>query len=74
MFTASLFFVFFISVSNCENVSCFFPCQQSIQFAFNTANVYARTFEPFRLFYKENEELDLEALKEQDHGTSSSSS
>ncbi|KTF76184.1 hypothetical protein cypCar_00047512, partial [Cyprinus carpio] len=41
--------------------------KQSIQFAFNTANVYARTFEPFRLFYKENEELDLEALKEQDH-------
>uniref|UniRef100_A0A8C2GSU6 Dynein, axonemal, heavy chain 6 n=1 Tax=Cyprinus carpio TaxID=7962 RepID=A0A8C2GSU6_CYPCA len=41
--------------------------KQSIQFAFNTANVYARTFEPFRLFFKENEELDLEALKEQDH-------
>ncbi|XP_016084420.1 dynein heavy chain 6, axonemal [Sinocyclocheilus grahami] len=41
--------------------------KQSIQFAFNTANVYARTFEPFRLFYKENEDLDLEALKEQDH-------
>jgi len=49
------------------------PSQKSIQTAFDTANVYARTFEPFRLFYKENEDLDLEALKEQDHGTSSSS-
>ncbi len=47
------------------------PVQQSIQFAFNTANAYASTFEQFRLFYKENEDLDLEALKEQDHGTSS---
>lgn len=47
------------------------PFQQSIQTAFITANVYARTFEPFRLFYKENEDLDLVALKEQEHGTTS---
>ncbi|KAK2908777.1 hypothetical protein Q8A67_004614 [Cirrhinus molitorella] len=41
--------------------------KQSIQLAFDTASVYAHTFEPFRMFYKENEDLDLEALREQDH-------
>ncbi|XP_051560675.1 dynein axonemal heavy chain 6 [Myxocyprinus asiaticus] len=41
--------------------------KQSIQIAFDAANVYAHTFQPFRLFYQENEALDLEALKEQDH-------
>nr|XP_055061459.1 dynein axonemal heavy chain 6 isoform X1 [Misgurnus anguillicaudatus] len=41
--------------------------KQSIQVAFDAANVFASTFEPFRLFYKENEELDLEVLKKQDH-------
>ncbi|KAG9480610.1 hypothetical protein GDO78_012200 [Eleutherodactylus coqui] len=40
----------------------------AIQSAFTTANVYAATFERFRLFFKENESLDLEALKEEDHG------
>ncbi|KAI4873222.1 hypothetical protein NFI96_025127 [Prochilodus magdalenae] len=41
--------------------------KDSIEFAFNAANTYALTFEPLRLFYKENENLDLQALKEQDH-------
>ncbi|KAL7841172.1 hypothetical protein SRHO_G00248630 [Serrasalmus rhombeus] len=41
--------------------------KDSVQFAFDAANTYARTFEPFRLFYKENESLDLNALKEQEH-------
>jgi hypothetical protein len=31
--------------------------------------VYARTFESFRVFYSENESLDLDALRDQDHGT-----
>ncbi|XP_069834127.1 dynein axonemal heavy chain 6 [Dendropsophus ebraccatus] len=42
--------------------------KEAIQSAFNTASVYASTFERFRLFFKENEGLDLEALKEEDHG------
>ncbi|XP_040273964.1 dynein heavy chain 6, axonemal [Bufo bufo] len=42
--------------------------KEAIQSAFNTASVYAGTFERFRLFFKENESLDLEALKEEDHG------
>lgn len=42
--------------------------QEALQFAFDAANVYAGTFERFRLFYKENEGLDLEALRQQDHG------
>lgn len=50
----------------------FFP-QYSVEFAFDAANMYARTLEPFRLFYKENESLDTEALKEQEHGTDSTS-
>ncbi|XP_075717900.1 dynein axonemal heavy chain 6 [Rhinoderma darwinii] len=42
--------------------------KETIQSAFNTANVYSGTFERFRLFFKENESLDLEALKEEEHG------
>ncbi|XP_030047949.1 dynein axonemal heavy chain 6 [Microcaecilia unicolor] len=42
--------------------------KESIQSAFEAANIYADTFERFRLFFKENESLDIEALKEQDHG------
>eukprot|EP00063_Salmo_salar_P075241 XP_014050076.1 PREDICTED: dynein heavy chain 6, axonemal-like [Salmo salar] len=42
--------------------------KQSLQFAFDSASVYARTFESFRVFYRENESLDLDALRDQDHG------
>ncbi|XP_075140366.1 dynein axonemal heavy chain 6 [Leptodactylus fuscus] len=42
--------------------------KEAIQSAFNTASIYASTFERFRLFFKENESLDLEALKDEDHG------
>uniref|UniRef100_A0A8K9XJ36 Dynein, axonemal, heavy chain 6 n=1 Tax=Oncorhynchus mykiss TaxID=8022 RepID=A0A8K9XJ36_ONCMY len=38
-----------------------------IKFAFDSASVYARTFESFRVFYRENESLDLDALRDQDH-------
>ncbi|KAK3507623.1 hypothetical protein QTP70_031174 [Hemibagrus guttatus] len=41
--------------------------KNSIQFAFDAADVYAHTFKSFQLFYKENESLDLEALAERDH-------
>ncbi|XP_038058161.1 dynein heavy chain 6, axonemal-like isoform X2 [Patiria miniata] len=35
--------------------------------AFDAANQYADTFEPFREFYRENESLDVEAMREQEH-------
>ncbi|MCJ8749245.1 hypothetical protein PDJAM_G00174240 [Pangasius djambal] len=41
--------------------------KNSIQFAFDAADAYAHNFQSFHVFYKENESLDLEALKEQDH-------
>ena len=43
--------------------------QEAISAAFNAASQYADTFEVFREFYRENESLDLEAVKRQDHGT-----
>ncbi|GAA6230347.1 dynein heavy chain 6, axonemal-like [Lates japonicus] len=41
--------------------------KESLQFAFDAAKVYSHTFERFRLFYKENESLDLDAMRQQDH-------
>uniref|UniRef100_A0A7N9AZR1 Dynein, axonemal, heavy chain 6 n=1 Tax=Mastacembelus armatus TaxID=205130 RepID=A0A7N9AZR1_9TELE len=34
------------------------------------SKVYSHTFEPFQLFYKENENQDLEAMQQQDHDLS----
>ena len=31
--------------------------------------MYANTFEPYRQFYQENESLDLEAIRKEEHGT-----
>ena len=36
--------------------------------AFDSAWQYVNTFEPYRQFYQENEMLDLEALKQEEHG------
>ncbi|XP_068444624.1 dynein axonemal heavy chain 6 isoform X2 [Clinocottus analis] len=44
--------------------------KESFQFAFDAANVYSNTFERFRLFYKENQSLDLDALQQKDHDMS----
>ncbi|XP_038570255.1 dynein heavy chain 6, axonemal isoform X1 [Micropterus salmoides] len=44
--------------------------KESLHFAFDAAKVYSHTLERFRLFYKENESLDLDAMREQDHGLS----
>ena len=30
--------------------------------------MYANTFEPYRQFYQENESLDLEAIRKEEHG------
>uniref|UniRef100_K7FYG4 Dynein axonemal heavy chain 6 n=1 Tax=Pelodiscus sinensis TaxID=13735 RepID=K7FYG4_PELSI len=42
--------------------------KETVYSAFEAASLYADTFEQFRLFFKENESLDLEALKQQEHG------
>ena len=42
--------------------------REAMSAAFNAANQYADTFEPYREFYKENESLDLEAVRAREHG------
>ncbi|XP_075946793.1 dynein axonemal heavy chain 6 [Anarhichas minor] len=44
--------------------------KESFQFAFDAAKVYLHTFERFHLFYKENEGLDLDAMRQKDHDVS----
>uniref|UniRef100_A0A8C4KUF5 Dynein axonemal heavy chain 6 n=1 Tax=Equus asinus asinus TaxID=83772 RepID=A0A8C4KUF5_EQUAS len=40
--------------------------KETIQAAFESAQLYAATFEKFQIFFKENESLDLQALKLQE--------
>ena len=42
--------------------------QEALQAAFNAASQYADTFEQYREFYKENEDLELEKVRAQEHG------
>ena len=42
--------------------------QDAVSAAFNAANQYADTFEPYREFYRENELSDMEAVRQQEHG------
>ena len=42
--------------------------QDCISKAFQLANEYQGKFEPYRTFYEQNEELDLDTLMEEDHG------
>ena len=42
--------------------------QDAISSAFDSAWQYANTFEPYRQFYQENESLDLEAIRHEEHG------
>ena len=42
--------------------------QDAISSAFDAAWQYANTFEPYRQFYQENESLDLEAIRQGEHG------
>ncbi|XP_070782457.1 dynein axonemal heavy chain 6 [Enoplosus armatus] len=44
--------------------------KESLQLAFDAAKMYSHAYERFRLFYKENENLDLDAMRQQDHGLS----
>ncbi|PVD36438.1 hypothetical protein C0Q70_03422 [Pomacea canaliculata] len=41
--------------------------RDAVTAAFNAVSQYADTFEPYREFYRENESLDLEAVRRQDH-------
>uniref|UniRef100_A0A452TJF6 Dynein axonemal heavy chain 6 n=1 Tax=Ursus maritimus TaxID=29073 RepID=A0A452TJF6_URSMA len=43
-----------------------FQIRETIQAAFESAQLYAATFEKFQIFFKENESLDLQALKLQE--------
>ncbi|XP_060941446.1 dynein axonemal heavy chain 6 [Limanda limanda] len=43
---------------------------ESLQAAFDAAKVYSQEFERFRLFYKENESLDLDEMQQQEQGLS----
>lgn len=42
--------------------------QDAISSAFDSAWQYASTFESYRQFYQENESLDLEAIRQEEHG------
>ncbi|KAG7241317.1 hypothetical protein INR49_025751, partial [Caranx melampygus] len=44
--------------------------KESLRSAFDAAKVYSHTFERFRLLYKENESLDLDEMRQQDHDLS----
>ncbi|ESO94694.1 hypothetical protein LOTGIDRAFT_144909 [Lottia gigantea] len=44
--------------------------RDAINAAFNAANQYADTFEPFREFYRENEHKDLDGVKREEHEVS----
>ncbi|KAK2815675.1 hypothetical protein Q5P01_026142 [Channa striata] len=44
--------------------------KESLQVAFDAAKVYSHTYEHFRQFYKENESLDLDAMRQEDHDLS----
>ncbi|XP_074661680.1 dynein axonemal heavy chain 6-like [Tubulanus polymorphus] len=41
--------------------------REALSAAFNAANQYADCFEPYREFYRENESLDLESVREAEH-------
>ncbi|KAM4809142.1 dynein axonemal heavy chain 6 [Rhinophrynus dorsalis] len=45
-----------------------YQIKETIQAAFDAAHAYADTFERFRIFFKENESLDLDALKKEEYG------
>lgn len=42
-------------------------CRECINAAFNAAQLYADTFVPYRIFYMENENTDIEKMKNEDH-------
>lgn len=55
----------------CSYLLHFCYVQDAISSAFDAAWQYAGTFEPYRQFYQENESLDLEAIRQEEHGIDS---
>ena len=49
-------------LKNIEN-----KCRECLSAAFNAAQQYADTFVPYRVFYKENEETDVEKIRNDTH-------
>lgn len=43
-------------------------CRECLNAAFNAADQYAETLEPFRVFFKENENTDVEKIRTDEHG------
>lgn len=58
-------------LQRCHRLICVY-LQASLHTAFHAARVHSHTLEGFRLFFKENEALDLDSLRQRDHGRSSS--
>ncbi len=50
------------NLKNIEN-----KCRECLAAAFNAAQQYADTFAPYRVFYKENEETDVEKIRNEPH-------
>uniref|UniRef100_A0A5F8HIF6 Dynein axonemal heavy chain 6 n=1 Tax=Monodelphis domestica TaxID=13616 RepID=A0A5F8HIF6_MONDO len=48
--------------------SIIYQIRETIKAAFESASIYASTFEKFQIFYKENESLDLVALQKEEPG------
>lgn len=49
-------------LKNLEN-----KCRECLNAAFNAAQQYADTFQPYRVFYKENEQTDIEKIRHDPH-------
>ena len=43
--------------------------KETVMSAFDSATRFGNTLEPYRQFYQENESLDLEVMKTEEHGT-----
>jgi dynein heavy chain len=42
-------------------------CRECLNAAFNAAQQYADTFQPFRVFYRDNETTDVEKIRTDEH-------
>ena len=42
-------------------------CRECLNAAFNAAQQYADTFQPFRIFYRDNETTDVDKIRTDEH-------
>lgn len=54
--------------SNLGNMCVLIHVQECVTVAFQKADDYRKKFEPYRDFHQENEALDVDKLREEDHG------